>query len=148
MLRYAAFVVLFLAASRMMLAMEAPCGLSSMVETTTPVYLPLARAARVQGVVILMADFGTDGTITNLRVISGPPMLQSGAVDFVKGWKANPYTGPRNCALVVSYVLGDGATTTGKWNDAQHYLVTGASPPCLCDPAAELGHKRKRFLLF
>jgi len=131
-----------------MLAMEAPCGLTSMAETTPPVYLPLARAAHIQGVVILMTEIARDGSIISLRVLSGPAMLQSGAVDFVKGWRANPYSGPRGCALVVSYVLGDGSTTTGKRSDPQHYLITGADPPCLCDPSAELGHKRKRFLFF
>jgi hypothetical protein len=146
--RCAAFLVFILAASRTMFAIEAPCGLTSMVETTPPVYLPLARAAHVQGVVILMAEIGTDGTIINRRVLSGPAMLQSGAVDFVKGWRANPYSGPRNCALVVSYVLGDGSTTKGNRSDPQHYLITGADPPCLCDPPAELGHKRKHFLFF
>jgi hypothetical protein len=98
--------------------------------------------------VILMAEIATDGRIIKLRVLSGPEMLQSGAVEFVKGWRANPYSGPRNCALVVSYVLGDGSTTTGKSSDPQHYLITGADPPCLCDPPAELGRKRKRFLMF
>jgi hypothetical protein len=119
-----------------------------MIETTLPTYLPLARAARVQGVVIMMADFGTDGAIAKLSVLSGPEMLQSGAVDFVKGWKANHYTGPRTCPLVVSYVLGNSERTTGQRNDVQHYTVIGAEPPCLCDPPAVLGRKRKRFLLF
>jgi hypothetical protein len=148
MLRCAAFLVFIFAASRTILAMEAPCGLTSMVETTPPVCLPLARAAHVQGMVILMAEIGTDGTIINLHAFSGPAMLQSGAVEFMKGWRANPYSGPRNCALVVSYVLGDGSTTTGKRSDPQHYLITGADPPCLCDPPAEFGHKRERLLFF
>jgi hypothetical protein len=148
MLRFAACLMFSLAASSTMRAMEAPCGLTSMSETTPPTYLPLARAAHVEGMVILMAEIGIDGSMNALRVLHGPVMLRDGAVDFVKGWKANPYGGPRNCALVVSYVLGDGSMTTGKRSDPQHYLITGASPPCLCDPPVELGHKRKRYLFF
>ena len=147
MFRYALVLIVCTSVARTTQAMEAPCGLSSMIETL-PTYLPLARAARVQGVVIMMADFGTDGAIAKLSVLSGPEMLQSGAVDFVKGWKANHYTGPRTCPLVVSYVLGNSERTTGQRNDVQHYTVIGAEPPCLCDPPAVLGRKRKRFLLF
>jgi TonB family protein len=148
MLRCATLLVFILCMSSPMHAMEAPCGITTMDETAPPSYLPLARAARVQGMVILMTEIETDGSIVGIRVLSGPAMLQSEAVDFVKSWRANPYSGPRNCALVVTYVLSDGSITTGKRTDPQHYLITGATPPCLCDPPAELGHKRKRFLFF
>jgi len=148
MLRYAVVLIFCISLARIAHAMEDPCGLSSMVETTVPSYLPLARAARVQGVVVMMAEFGTDSAIAKLSVLSGPVMLQSGAVDFVKGWKANPYTGPRTCPLVVSYRLGNSDNTTGERSDVQHYMVVGAEPPCLCDPPSVLGRKRKRFLFF
>jgi hypothetical protein len=147
MLHYAALVLLTSLVSKSQ-AIEAPCGLSSMIETTAPTYLPLGRAARIQGVVVLMAEFGIDGAITSLQVVSGPVMLQSGAVDFVKGWRANQYTGPRTCPLVVAYVLGSDTQTLGLRSDPQHYTVTGSLPPCLCDPGAELRPKRKRFLIF
>jgi hypothetical protein len=119
-----------------------------MTETAAPFYPPLARAARVQGMVIMMAEFGTDGEIATIKVLSGPAMLQGGAVDFVKGWKTNHYGGPRTCPLVVSYVLGNGNTDKGQRTDVQHYTVVGAAPPCLCDPPAVLGHRRRRFFLF
>ena len=148
MRQYVIVLMFWISIARMAHAMEGPCGLTTMVETTVPTYLPLARAANVTGVVIMMAEIGTDGAIENLSVLRGPVMLQSGALDFVKGWKANRYAGPRTCPLVVSYVLGDGHQTTGQWSDVQHYVVVGAEPPCLCDPPGVLGHKRKRFLFF
>jgi Gram-negative bacterial TonB protein C-terminal len=148
MFRYAAALVFLTSAVERASAIEAPCALTTMVETTPPTYLPLARAARIEGLVVLMAEFGTDGTVTKVDVLDGPVMLQTGAVDFVKGWKANAYTGSRTCPLAVTYVLGEGDQVTGQRIDAQHYKVIGAAPPCLCDPPAETGHKRKRFLLF
>jgi TonB family protein len=148
MFRCAAILASFLSVAVSLLAVEVPCGLSSMVETSAPTYLPLARAARIEGVVVLIADFGTDGTVAKLSVVSGPAMLQTAAVDFVKGWRANRYTGPRTCPLVVSYLLGNGDKTTGQRSDVQHYIVFGAAPPCLCDPPAELRRKRRRFLFF
>ena len=40
-----------------------------------PVYPPIAKAAHVQGVVVLHAIISKQGTIENLKVVSGPPML-------------------------------------------------------------------------
>ncbi|HEY7353804.1 MAG TPA: TonB family protein [Terriglobales bacterium] len=56
-----------------------------------PVYPPLARTARVQGSVILAAEIGKDGTIQNLHVISGHPLLTQAALDAVKQWRYRPY---------------------------------------------------------
>lgn len=56
-----------------------------------PNYPPLARQARVQGTVLLEATIGKDGSIENLHVISGHPMLVSAAVEAVKQWKYRPY---------------------------------------------------------
>jgi protein TonB len=45
----------------------------------------------VQGVVLLEATIGTDGSIENLHVVSGHPMLVTAAVEAVKQWKYRPY---------------------------------------------------------
>jgi protein TonB len=56
-----------------------------------PVYPPIAKAAHVQGVVVLHALISKQGTIEDLKVVSGPPMLTSSAVDAVKRWRYKPY---------------------------------------------------------
>jgi protein TonB len=56
-----------------------------------PTYPPLARTARVQGSVILAAVIGKDGTIQNLHVISGHPLLTQAALDAVRQWRYRPY---------------------------------------------------------
>ncbi len=56
-----------------------------------PQYPSIARAARVQGVVVLQATISKGGSIENLRVISGPPMLQQAALDAVRSWRYKPY---------------------------------------------------------
>jgi periplasmic protein TonB len=56
-----------------------------------PTYPPLARTARVQGSVVLAAVIGKDGSIQNLHVISGHPLLQQAALEAVKQWKYRPY---------------------------------------------------------
>jgi len=55
-----------------------------------PVYPPLARQARIQGTVRLEAEISKDGTIENLKVISGHPLLIQAALDAVKQWRYQP----------------------------------------------------------
>jgi protein TonB len=52
-----------------------------------PVYPPLAMMARVQGTVVLQAIIGRDGSIKDLKVESGHPLLIKAAVDVVKTWR-------------------------------------------------------------
>jgi periplasmic protein TonB len=62
-----------------------------LLQKTTPIYPPIAKAARVSGTVILQATISKSGTIENLRVISGPAMLQQAALDAVRTWRYRPY---------------------------------------------------------
>jgi len=56
-----------------------------------PSYPPLAKAARIQGHVLLQAEISKDGTIQNLQLISGHPMLAPAAIEAVKQWRYKPY---------------------------------------------------------
>ena len=56
-----------------------------------PDYPSLARQVRVQGQVILRAVISREGTIENLQVLSGHPMLVRAAVEAVRQWKYRPY---------------------------------------------------------
>src|ERR1700730_6039858 len=61
------------------------------IRRVQPNYPPLARQARIQGTVLLQAEISKDGTIQNLRLISGHPMLAPAAIEAVKQWKYKPY---------------------------------------------------------
>jgi protein TonB len=63
----------------------------NLLDKTLPEYPAIARAARIQGTVVLQATIAKDGTIQNLRVISGPPMLQQAAMNAVRSWRYKPY---------------------------------------------------------
>jgi protein TonB len=56
-----------------------------------PIYPRLAMQARIQGTVVLQAVIGRDGTVQDLRVISGHPMLVPAAIDAVRQWRYRPY---------------------------------------------------------
>jgi protein TonB len=62
-----------------------------LVRKVNPAYPPLARQARIQGTVVLQAEISKDGSIQNLRLISGHPMLAPAAIEAVKQWKYKPY---------------------------------------------------------
>ena len=62
-----------------------------LIQRTMPIYPPIAKAARVQGTVVLQAMISKQGTIEDLKVVSGPAMLQESAIDAVKTWRYRPY---------------------------------------------------------
>jgi len=62
-----------------------------LIRKVVPPYPPLAKATHADGTVVLAATISKDGTIINLRVVSGPPMLQQAALDAVSQWRYRPY---------------------------------------------------------
>ena len=62
-----------------------------LLQKVTPQYPPIAKAARVSGTVVLQANISKTGAIENLKVISGPQMLQQAAMDAVRQWRYRPY---------------------------------------------------------
>jgi periplasmic protein TonB len=56
-----------------------------------PSYPVLARQMKVQGAVILQALISSDGTIQDLKVLSGPAILASAAQEAVRQWRFKPY---------------------------------------------------------
>ncbi len=68
-------------------------GVSSglLIKEVQPAYPPLARQARIQGQVLLQAQISKDGSIENLSLISGHPMLAPAAIEAVKQWRYKPY---------------------------------------------------------
>jgi len=55
-----------------------------------PVYPPIAESARVQGVVIIEATIGVDGTVTDAKVLRSIPLLDQAALDAVRQWRYTP----------------------------------------------------------
>jgi periplasmic protein TonB len=60
------------------------------VSKVEPVYPPLAKQARVQGVVVLQVTVNPQGSVENLKVVTGHPLLIQAAIDAVKNWKYEP----------------------------------------------------------
>ncbi len=61
-----------------------------LIKRQTPHYPALAKQARISGVVRLAAFITENGTIDQLRVLSGHPLLIQAALDAVKEWRYRP----------------------------------------------------------
>jgi protein TonB len=62
-----------------------------LIHKTAPVYPEFAKAARVSGTILLIANISKTGAIEGLHVISGPAILRGPAMDAVKTWRYRPY---------------------------------------------------------
>lgn len=63
---------------------------AKLVNQPKPAYPPLARQARIQGVVKFNAVIGRDGSIQNLTLVSGHPLLVPAATEAVRQWRYQP----------------------------------------------------------
>lgn len=63
---------------------------ANLVKRIAPVYPPLAKQARIQGTVRFTAIIGKDGTVQDLKLISGHPLLVAAAQEAVKQWQYKP----------------------------------------------------------
>jgi TonB family protein len=90
------------------------CGAAAAAQTepvlitvNLPNYPPLARQARIEGVVRLTFILSANATDpTNIEVVSGHPMLKAAAVENIKTWRFdNPYAAERKYEVTFSYRL-------------------------------------------
>jgi periplasmic protein TonB len=54
------------------------------------VYPTLAKQARVSGTVVIDAILDEQGNVVEMKIVSGPPLLYSGALGYLKQWKYEP----------------------------------------------------------
>ena len=64
---------------------------ANLIHDVPPQYPTEAGRARIEGTVVLMAVIGEDGTVKDVHVESGLPVLAQAAVDAVKQWRYKPY---------------------------------------------------------
>jgi TonB family protein len=60
------------------------------VKTSPPVYPAIAAKMKVEGSVKLDATIDADGSVSDVKVVSGHTLLVPAAVDAVKKWKYEP----------------------------------------------------------
>ncbi|HXT24584.1 MAG TPA: energy transducer TonB [Candidatus Eisenbacteria bacterium] len=63
---------------------------ASLINKVNPTYPPLARQTRISGTVRLHAIISKDGSVQQLEVLSGHPLLVQSALDAVRQWRYRP----------------------------------------------------------
>jgi protein TonB len=63
---------------------------ANLIRQVKPTYPPLARQARISGTVVFSAMISKEGTIENLALVSGHPLLVQAARDAVSQWVYKP----------------------------------------------------------
>lgn len=63
---------------------------ANLIHKVTPVYPVLAKQARIQGVVRFTVNIGKDGTVQDVQLISGHPLLVESAQSAVWQWQYKP----------------------------------------------------------
>lgn len=75
-----------------------------LIHRVEPQYPPVAQQARVQGTVRLDVLIGTDGTVREIQVVSGHPLLVPAALEAVRQWRYAPVLVNNQPAEVLSQV--------------------------------------------
>jgi protein TonB len=60
------------------------------IVNVSPIYPPLARSAKIQGVVIIEAAIDVEGAVVSARVLRPMPLLEEAALEAVRQWKFTP----------------------------------------------------------
>jgi protein TonB len=63
----------------------------NLISNPAPKYPALAQAARVQDYVMLQATIDKAGTIVDLKILRGHPLLNEAALEAVKQWRYQPF---------------------------------------------------------
>jgi len=63
---------------------------TKLIKKVDPDYPQLAKSARIQGAVVLQIGIGADGTVQDIKLVSGHPLLAPAAMQAVKQWVYQP----------------------------------------------------------
>ena len=77
--------------TQQVISVPSDVALGLLIQKTQPVYPRIAKEAQVSGTIVLAASISKTGNVENLRVVSGPFMLRTSAVNAVRTWHFKPY---------------------------------------------------------
>ena len=64
---------------------------ANLIHDVPPQYPPEAGRERIEGTVVLLAVIGKDGSVQEVQVVSGLPLLAQAATEAVNQWRYKPY---------------------------------------------------------
>lgn len=79
-------------AERAVKAMPVDVTRAKVIKQVTPTYPPVAKSARIEGVVRLTALVSEDGRVTDVRVVKGNRQFVPAAIGAMRQWRFEPAT--------------------------------------------------------
>ena len=70
--------------------LSGPVVAAKAVYQPKPIYPHIAIISHTEGTVVLQATIGKDGSIQDLKLVSGPVLLVQAALDAVRTWRYQP----------------------------------------------------------
>jgi TonB family protein len=77
-------------AAERVVALSPAAAESSLIHRVEPDYPEAARGQQLQGAVVLDVHIGQDGTVQDVKVVSGEPLLADAAMAAVRQWRFQP----------------------------------------------------------
>jgi protein TonB len=66
-------------------------GMNAVQEKVAPEYPPFAKQLKIEGTVELEAVVAENGTVEDVKIVSGNAMLTKAGADALKKWKYKPF---------------------------------------------------------
>ena len=120
-------------------------GLSTAVKQVKPTYPPLAKAARVSGVVVVEVTVSEDGHVISATAVSGHPLLRDAAVSAARLWQFTPtvVNGKPvkvNDSLTFSFTVDDSAEPAQRRPGGAEQEIKAAQVAVDTNPGSALAH--------
>ena len=78
-------------------------GARAVVQRIAPIYPELAKQMHLGGAVVLILSVEPDGTVSDVKALSGHPLLLQSAIDAVKRWKFVPASQASQTTISVNF---------------------------------------------
>lgn len=98
---------------------------AKVIHQVQAIYPETAKTAHVQGTIVIHAVIARDGTILELKYVSGPELLMKSAMDAVREWRyaptllnGEPVEVDTTISVVYTLGDGDGAAPSGEQESA------------------------------
>jgi TonB family protein len=105
------------------------CAAIQPVKQVPPVYPPAAKKAGIQGIVRMRVTINKDGSVMDIRVLSGNPQLVKASLEAVQQWRYAPGKDVRVTVATINFTLAKGGAA------AQAQPASGeATPPAKTAP--------------
>jgi len=78
-------------------------GTRAVIHRSAPIYPELAKQMHLGGSVILVVSVDSEGSVTEVKVQSGHPLLLQSAISAVRMWKFAPAQQPSQTTISVNF---------------------------------------------